>query len=287
VISVIIPSHNEEALIGRSLAALTCGEGSDPLQIIVVCNGCTDRTADVARAFGPAVTVLETPVPSKVHALNLGDQAATGFPRFYMDADVQVTARDVCKVADALHKGPCLAAAPRLRMDCSESSWLVRAYYRAWLRLPYCREGMMGVGVYAVSEQGRKRFLAFPDIIADDLFVRLQFTPEERTAVEDTWSVVQAPRTIRGLIKIKSRGRLGNFQLRLHYPHLFKNDPRAYHSAYGPLLKDPRRWPDLMVYLAVTGLASIRAKRQIKRLSAYRWERDESARTAGQVSTQS
>lgn len=46
--SVIVPAHNEEQVIGRLLEQLL----DDPdggLEIWVVCNGCTDRTADVAR----------------------------------------------------------------------------------------------------------------------------------------------------------------------------------------------------------------------------------------------
>src|SRR4029453_13779336 len=85
--SIIIPAHNEESVIRRGLHAVLDGAAPGELEVIVVCNGCSDATADVAREFGIAVRVIETDVPSKSNALNLGDAAATRFPRFYLEAD--------------------------------------------------------------------------------------------------------------------------------------------------------------------------------------------------------
>jgi cellulose synthase/poly-beta-1,6-N-acetylglucosamine synthase-like glycosyltransferase len=81
MISIIVPAHDEETLIGAGLEALTRGAEPGELEVIVVCNGCRDATADVARRVGEPVRVIETPVASKIHALNLGDQAASGYPR--------------------------------------------------------------------------------------------------------------------------------------------------------------------------------------------------------------
>src|ERR1700730_14723213 len=80
-VSVVIPSHNEEHVIGRCLQALTDGAQADELEIIVVCNGCSDRTAAIARTW-PATTVVELSEVSKSAALNAGDLHATRFPRF-------------------------------------------------------------------------------------------------------------------------------------------------------------------------------------------------------------
>ena len=67
---------------------------------MVACNGCTDRTADIARDRG--ARVVEVAGPSKIAALDAGDAAAVGFPRFYVDADVVLTGRAVLDVAAAL-----------------------------------------------------------------------------------------------------------------------------------------------------------------------------------------
>jgi hypothetical protein len=84
-----VPAHDEHDVIGRLLTGLC--RGDDRLDVVVVCNGCTDGTAAVARTF-PGVRVIETPVASKRVALRLGNEAARDFPRVYVDADVEIGA---------------------------------------------------------------------------------------------------------------------------------------------------------------------------------------------------
>ena len=88
VASIVVPAHDEEAGLAGLLDRLI--DDSADFDIVVVANGCSDRTANVARGFGSRVRVIETPVASKRHALRLGDEAATGFPRLYIDADVVI-----------------------------------------------------------------------------------------------------------------------------------------------------------------------------------------------------
>src|SRR4051794_38339182 len=137
--SVIIPAHDEAHVIGRCLSRLLDDARPGELEVIVVCNGCRDRTAEIASRFA-GVIVLEGAIASKTAALNMGDEAASAFPRLYLDADVQLTIHDVRALADPLRAGE-LATSPVPRMDFSLSNWAVRAFYRLWLGLPYVREG--------------------------------------------------------------------------------------------------------------------------------------------------
>ena len=59
--SVVIPAHDEERGIARTLRSLEGGFAPGDLEIVVVCNGCTDRTAETVRATFPHVRVLEIP----------------------------------------------------------------------------------------------------------------------------------------------------------------------------------------------------------------------------------
>lgn len=278
--SVIIPAHDEEAVIGRLLRALTADGEASELEIVVVCNGCSDRSAEIARGFGPSVRVIETEVASKSHALRLGDRAAESFPRLYVDADVDLTLDSARRVCEALESGSCLAAAPRMHVDLSHSPWLVRAYYDIWLRLPYHLEGMIGSGVYAMSREGRQRFDEFPDIISDDGFARLQFAPSERLIVESARFTIRPPGSLAGVLHVKTRSQKGLRQLHLGFPELLRNDPRGYSMPLASILKDPRRWPASLVYLYVILRTKLTALWMNYRGDLGGWERDESSRIA-------
>lgn len=89
-ISVIIPAHDEEKALPATLGALL-SQTAPPCEIIVVCNGCADRTAEVARL--PGVTRIVTRKKGVSLARNLGARKAEGEVLLFMDADV-VLAKD-------------------------------------------------------------------------------------------------------------------------------------------------------------------------------------------------
>src|SRR5215813_6765708 len=182
MISIVVPAHNEAAVIGQTLSALLRDAEPGELDVIVAANGCTDETEQIAAAFGPPVRVVNVAASSKPAALNAGDAQANGFPRLYLDADVELSTQAVRAIAAAL-ADPVLAASPGLFVDTAESSRLVRSYYRCWSRLPSVVDDLVGRGVYAVSDQGRGRFDVFPDVLNDDHFFRELFSATERTIV--------------------------------------------------------------------------------------------------------
>jgi len=278
MISVIVPAHNESSSIARCLESITYGLDDGELEIVVVCNGCVDDTAEIARGFGPPVQVIETPVASKVAALRAGDDVATGYPRFYVDADVELPLESLRRVADALRTGPWLAAAPWMKVDLAGRNWLVRAYYEIWTRLPYHRSGMIGSGVYAMSEAGRARFGAFPDLISDDGFARLHFSPSERTNVDGASFTIRAPESLSAVVRIKTRSQKGAVQLKRAHPELVRNDERNYLGAIGAIVREPRQWANCFVYLYVILVTKLRAYRLNYAQDLDEWERDDSSR---------
>lgn len=277
-ITIIIPAHNEENVIRKTLTELLPGASSGEIQVIVVCNGCTDKTSEIVASFGEVFRCIETPLPSKTNALNLGDAVASGFPRIYQDADVVVTQKTIFEIAQVLQSGRFLAAAPKMRMDFRNASWLVRSYYEVWQQLPYVEAGLVGVGIYAISKEGRERFKKFPDIIADDRFVRALFKEDERTIVTTCCSVVRAPATLAALVKIKTRSRLGGYEFERKFPELLNNEKKNYGLAIRQSLKRLKMKPALFVYLFVNLFCRLRAKWQLSRNMIDVWERDETSR---------
>ncbi|MFJ9545457.1 glycosyltransferase [Streptomyces erythrochromogenes] len=283
--SIVIPAHNEGRVIGRLLDALLADSPSSGPDIVVVCNGCTDDTAQVAGARGDRVRVVEIPTPSKHTALRVGDEHARGFPRLYVDADVVVGAAGVRTLADALAADPdLLAAAPGRDIPPTGCAWPVRAYYRVWQRLPAVREGLFGRGVIAVTEEGHKRIAALPPLMADDLAASLAFGPGERRVVEAARVVVRPPRTWSDLIRRKVRAATSSaeferFQAAREACAGAAPSARTGASDLRALLRaDPELLPAVVVFAAAALAARRGARRAIRDQDFSTWLRDESSR---------
>lgn len=283
MISVIIPAHNEEEVIGATLSRLLLGVRPAEVELLVVCNGCSDNTAAVAKGAGECVRVIESPIPSKAEAINTGIAACAGDHIVVMDADVSMSIDDLRGISAGLLAPGVMAAAPCVEMRyLPGTSWGVRAFYRFWMSLSYVKEGMMAAGVWAVNAAGRERLGVLPRIISDDGYARLLFSSTERVEARGAVSRVLAPLSLADLVKIKTRSRLGWYELRSRFPDLLSREAgsRDYSGAWLALLARPTLWPAALPYVYVNLLSRWRARAQSRDLASYRWERDQGSRRA-------
>jgi glycosyltransferase involved in cell wall biosynthesis len=197
--SVVIPANDEALVIRRCLDALFEGFEPGSLDVVVVCNGCTDDTAVQARSSGHPVRVLELGPASKPAALRAGDAAALAFPRIYLDADVVLPGTAARVLLERLRAGA-VAGRPPIRYDSIGASAPVRSYYRARSRVPAVLGSLWGAGVYGLSPEGRSRFGEFPDVVGDDLWVDRLFDRGEVEIVDCAPVVVTVPRRTRDLM---------------------------------------------------------------------------------------
>jgi glycosyltransferase involved in cell wall biosynthesis len=276
--TVIVPAHNEGRVIGRLLDRLVRPTGQGDLDIIVVTNGCTDDTAAVAAAFGPPVRVLDIPVPSKRAALAASDEAATGFPRVYLDADVEIGADDLWALDAALAAPGVLAAAPVRHLDLARSEWVVRWYYDVWQRLPKVQQGLFGRGVIAVSEAGHRRIAELPPLMADDLAASLSFGPDERVIAGSSHVMVHAPRTVGDLLRRRVRVVTGVEQIERSADAPDSSQRTNGRDLLDVLLRHPLLTPKVAIFLIVTVLARRRGNHAARKNDYTTWLRDESSR---------
>jgi glycosyltransferase involved in cell wall biosynthesis len=276
--SVVVPAHDEQAVLGRLLGRLLARARPGELEVVVVANGCTDRTAEVAAAYGPDVRVVETGIPSKRAALRLGDEEAAAFPRLYVDADVELGADDVRRLCAALAEPGVLAAAPERRLDLAGRSLIVRWYHEIWTRLPEVRAGLFGRGVLAVTEEGFKRIAALPPVMADDLAVSLAFAPEERTVVAGAAVVVRPPRTWRDLLRRRIRVETGTSQLEQDDVVAGTSARTSVRDLAEMVSARPALAPAMTVFLATAVVARLGARRAKRSGDFSTWLRDESSR---------
>jgi glycosyltransferase involved in cell wall biosynthesis len=105
MISFIVPAHNEEALIGRTLVALheAARVVGEPYEIRVVDDASTDRTADIARGHGARVVSISR--RQIAASRNAGAQAAMGEHFIFVDADTVVSPEVVRAAVRSLRRG--------------------------------------------------------------------------------------------------------------------------------------------------------------------------------------
>lgn len=206
--SIVIPAHNEESRIRNILRTLTDPTLDGSYAIFVICNGCTDRTRQVAEEF-KGVQVVEIEEVGKHFALNEGDRLAEGiFPRLYCDADIQTDPKSIAHFIEQLTTDEVVVAGPTVKYDVSHSSWGIRKCLQA-MEIPVISEWsdahLTGRGVYGTSREARKRFEEFPPLLADDAFFDSQYDATEKRMLSEAIVTIGSPSNFRQLIKIKAR----------------------------------------------------------------------------------
>lgn len=86
--SVIVPARNAESTVRRTLRALARQELEGTYEVIVVDDGSTDRTRELAERAGGRIRVVSQPARGPAAARNLGAADAGGAALAFCDADV-------------------------------------------------------------------------------------------------------------------------------------------------------------------------------------------------------
>jgi hypothetical protein len=112
MISFIVPAHNEQTGIGRTLQAIhdAAGVVGQPYEIIVVNDASTDNTAEVARHHN--ATVLPVNHRQIAATRNSGGRAAHGERLFFVDADTIINPRAVASALRCMDNGAVGGGAP-------------------------------------------------------------------------------------------------------------------------------------------------------------------------------
>lgn len=172
LISVVIPARNEEAYVEAAIASVAAlAYPRECLEVIVVDNGSTDRTAVVVEEYSRrhadlSVTLVREPIVGTGRAKNQGTRIARGDVVIFLDADSRFDPRLAADVADLYRDG---TPAASIRVVADSSHPLERGFF-----------ALMEVGklLFGVRSQmmycDRQLFLALggfdPDLhLAEDL----------------------------------------------------------------------------------------------------------------------
>ena len=140
-ISVIIPAHNEEKYIRRCIHSIKKADErfKGNTEIIVVCNRCTDRTAEIAKENGARVLFNEDRCIAKVR--NAGIDAAQGKIIVTIDADNRMTPGTLNEIYRLLRSGKYIGGGAPIRFE--------RYSFPLWCNDILCRVSFMITGLYS------------------------------------------------------------------------------------------------------------------------------------------
>jgi Glycosyl transferase family 2 len=254
--SIIVTAHNAEASIAHCLRTLLRGSLPGELEVVVVCHGCSDRTADIVAEVAPELRVIRTPVGSRSNAINLGSSVTSGFPKVVVDAQASIDIDSVrAMVVEMANSGKPIAT-PRIHVDTTLAPRSVRSFYRIKARLPDAASHTVG-GVYALSMLGASRLGRLPAVSACDTFTRMGSPPSDWATVEGATCTVSAPTNFFQLCNMEYRHRRGSQQVLALWPELATNFTTSSRNALLSIAKAPKLWPALMVYAVVVALARL------------------------------
>lgn len=98
--SIIIPAHNEEKYLEKTIRSIKKQSFKD-YEAIIVTNGCTDKTEEIAKKHeGKKIRLLSLPKPNVSVARNAGALNAEGEILVFLDADTQLASDSLEKIKE-------------------------------------------------------------------------------------------------------------------------------------------------------------------------------------------
>ena len=169
-LSLIVAAHDEQEVIGAKVTnALALDYPRELLEVIVACDGCTDETAQRARAAGADI-VLELPRAGKIRAQDAAVERAGGELVAFSDANALWD-------ADAARALVAVLADPRVGYACGQvifsgdGSNQEGVYWRYELGLRELESRLCSItaGNGAIYATPRERYLVVDPIMGHDL----------------------------------------------------------------------------------------------------------------------
>ena len=139
--SVIIPAHNEEKYIRRCIRSIRKAASAfqENVEIVVVCNRCTDRTGKIAKKLGARVLKNEDKCIARVR--NAGISEAKGEIIVTIDADNRMTGGTLQEIYELLQSGRYIGGGAPIRFE--------RYSFPLWCNDMMCRLSFAITGLYS------------------------------------------------------------------------------------------------------------------------------------------
>lgn len=139
-ISVIVPAHNEEKYVVRCIDSIKKAAEvfGGNVEIIVVCNRCTDNTEKIAARNGARVILNSDRCIARVR--NEGIRNARGKIIVTIDCDNRMTKGTLNEIYELIDSGKYIGGGAPMRFE--------RYSFPLWLNDIFCRAGFALTGLY-------------------------------------------------------------------------------------------------------------------------------------------
>jgi len=245
-VSVIVSAFNEEDYIAHCLKSILNQDYAGRLEVIVVNDGSTDRTAQIVKEFPVKLINLKTN-EGKAHALNVGIKQAKGDIIVFTDADSELTSNAVNLLANDLVKNPDIGAvAGKVYIKNGErkDNLLVRFQMIEYeVDQELCRfiQGLNkrvfvcpGVLFAVKGEIAKKILFSNRSVIEDSDFtievlkrnIKIKYQPQAKV-------YTNSPQTIKEWLNQRKRWMYGNLQLWKIHNHWAKRNPWMIYNYFG------------------------------------------------------
>lgn len=140
-LSLVLPIYNGEAFVADNVReTVTTLEGlGRPFEVLVVCDGCSDNTAQAASSVGdPRVRVIDYPVNmGKGHAVTMGLLQSRGRLVGWLDADLDIAPEVILRAAEVFSREPvdAVIGSKRHRESHVRYPWVRRVYSWGFQRI--------------------------------------------------------------------------------------------------------------------------------------------------------
>ncbi|MFH1683125.1 MAG: glycosyltransferase family 2 protein [Candidatus Woesearchaeota archaeon] len=160
-ISVIIPAHNEEAYLEKTLQSLR-SQNFLNYETIVVCNGCEDNTEEVAKRYLNQTTrIFSLNLANVSLARNHGAEQASGDVLLFLDADTILEEDSLSRIDREFNENFAVATT-KTKPDVPKLKYKLASAFKNIYNQPWIYQGCSGALI--CRKDGFHQVRGYPEI---------------------------------------------------------------------------------------------------------------------------